>query len=155
MSFYDKNTSDFTEIGIAVAKYNYGKKAKITIPALLPLVPADKVYRETDENDDDKLINKDPSDLDLGKVTECNYVELLIPKYLCPKCSGMELEIEKNLKVEVQPSNCGCPDSGSHDHEVKVSFKNCKHEGKAGDKFLVTFVGGNINNPIVYRRYDA
>ena len=31
MSFYDKNTSDFTEIGIAVAKYNYGKKAKITL----------------------------------------------------------------------------------------------------------------------------
>ena len=145
MSFYDKNTSDFTEIGIAVAKYNYGKKAKITIPALLPLVPADKVYRETDENDDDKLINKDPTDLDLGKVTECNYVELLIPKYLCPKCSGMELEIEKNLKVEIEPSG----------HTAKVSFTNCKHEGKAGDKFLVTFVGGNINNPIVYRRYDA
>ena len=145
MSFYDKNTSDFTEIGVAVAKYNYGKKAKITIPALLPLVPADKVYRETDENDDDKLINKDPSNLDLGKVTECNYVELLIPKYLCPKCSGMELEIEKNLKVEIEPSG----------HKAKVSFTNCKHEGQAGDKFLVTFVGGNINNPIVYRRYDA
>ena len=53
MSFYDKNTSDFTEIGVAVAKYNYGKKAKITIPALLPLVKDDKVYRETDENNDD------------------------------------------------------------------------------------------------------
>ena len=120
MSFYDKNTSDYTEIGIAVAKYNYGKKAKITIPALLPLVKDDKVYRETDQIYDDNILNRDPSDLNLGKVTECNYVELFIPKYLCPKCSGMELEIEKNLKVEIQPNNCGCDDSGSHDHVAKV-----------------------------------
>lgn len=128
MSFYDKNTSDFTEIAIAVGKYTYGKKAKVTIPALLPLVPADKAYKETDETDDDNLFNRDPSDLDLGNVTETNYVELLVPKYLCP-CYGAETYGE-------------------------TEATKCSHKGYKGDKFLVTFVGGDINNPIIYRRYD-
>ena len=121
MSYYDKNTSEFTEIGIAVGKYTYGKKAKITIPALLPLVPADKAYKETDENDDDNLLNRDPTELDLDKGTDTNYVELLIPRYLR--------------------------------YDVEEAGESTSYKGKKGDKFLVTFVGGNINNPIVYRRY--
>ena len=79
MSYYDKNTSDFTEIGIAVAKYKYGGKVKLNIPALLPLSKHNKLISDTDENDDDNLLNKNPNNIDLGKVTECNYIELTVP----------------------------------------------------------------------------
>lgn len=30
----------------------------------------------------------------------------------------------------------------------------CTHKGKKGQKFIVSFIGGNINKPIIYRRYD-
>ena len=32
--------------------------------------------------------------------------------------------------------------------------ENCTHEGLKGQKFIVNFIGGNINKPIIYRRYD-
>ena len=138
MSYYDKNTSDYTEIGIAVAKYKYGGKVKLNIPALLPLSKHNKLISDTDENDDDNLLNKNPNNIDLGKVTECNYIELTVPLNMCPNCEGMKELLEKNLKIN---------------HETKVEYK-CKHEGNKGDKFVVVFIGGDINNPIIYRRYD-
>lgn len=30
----------------------------------------------------------------------------------------------------------------------------CEHKGLKGQKFIVNFIGGNINKPIIYRRYD-
>ena len=154
MSFYNKNTADYTEIGIAVAKYKYGGKVKLNIPALLPLSKHNKLISDTDENDDDNLLNKNPNNIDLGKVTECNYIELTAPLNMCPNCEGMKELLEKNLKIKVLPNNCGCPDNpSSHNHETKIKYK-CKHEGNKGDKFVVLFIGGDINNPIIYRRYD-
>ena len=154
MSFYNKNTADYTEIGIAVAKYKYGGKVKLNIPALLPLSKHNKLISDTDENDDDNLLNKNPNNIDLGKVTECNYIELTVPLNMCPNCEGMKELLEKNLKIKVLPNNCGCPDNPStHNHETKIKYK-CKHEGNKGDKFVVLFIGGDINNPIIYRRYD-
>ena len=138
MSFYNKNTADYTEIGIAVAKYKYGGKVKLNIPALLPLSKHNKLISDTDENDDDNLLNKNPNNIDLGKVTECNYIELTVPLNMCPNCEGMKELLEKNLKIK---------------DETKVEYK-CKHEGNKGDKFVVLFIGGDINNPIIYRRYD-
>ena len=154
MSYYDKNTSDFTEIGIAVAKYKYGGKVKLNIPALLPLSKHNKLISDTDENDDDNLLNKNPNNIDLGKVTECNYIELTVPINMCPNCEGMKEKKKKNLKIKVIPNKCGCPDNpNAHKHETKIKYK-CKHEGNKGDKFVVLFIGGDINNPIIYRRYD-
>lgn len=30
----------------------------------------------------------------------------------------------------------------------------CNHKGTKGQKFIVSFIGGNINKPILYRRVD-
>lgn len=32
--------------------------------------------------------------------------------------------------------------------------EECEHSGLKGQKFIVNFIGGNINKPIIYRRYD-
>lgn len=115
------DVSNNIETAIALEDFIYGEKTKVTIPALLPILDDSKPIETTHYLSNRNIINKDKSELRVTKCTKCNYIELIIPKDLCP-CLGID--------------------------------PNCNHKGSKGQKFIVNFVGGDINKPIIYRRYE-
>lgn len=148
MDFYNSTDMTLTEIAEALADFTYGSSAKIYIPALLPLVDVtEKPTSSTRFINIKKIANKNPNDLDIGKVIARNYIMLQVPVEMCPKCKGVGYTLEEQiLRVKL--------DTGIINFPV-LKKKPCKHEGKKGQKFIINFAGGNINNPAIFRRYDG
>lgn len=120
-NFYSTSDMNYTETAIALEDFIYGEKAKVTIPVLLPFLDNTEPIETTTYLNKRNIINKDKDNIIVTKCTKCNYIELLVPKDLCP-CLGIN--------------------------------DNCDHTGKQGQKFIINFIGADINKPIIVRRYD-
>lgn len=111
---YNTSTMIFTEIAIALDDFIYGENAKITIPALLPMVNKDEPTNTVSYLNNSIIINKHKDELYVDKCIKSNYIDLYVPK-------------------ELSPDNT--------------------YKGYKGQKFVVNFIGGDINKPFIYRRY--
>lgn len=120
-NFYSTSDMSYTETAITLEDFTYGEKTKITIPVLLPLLDNTQPMESTKYLNRRNIINKNRDDIQVTKCTKCNYIELVIPKDLCP-CLGID--------------------------------PKCNHKGKKGQKFIVNFIGADINKPVIYRRYE-
>ena len=82
---------------------------KFFIPILFPLLNNDQIQENTDLNISTRNIKSDIGNLNIGKCTTVNYIELKLP-----------------LHVPI---------------------------AKKGDKFVIVFIGGDINKPCLLGRY--
>lgn len=147
MDFYNSTDMTLTEIAEALADFTYGSTAKIYIPALLPLVDvSERPTSSTRFINIKKIANRNPNDLDIGKVIARNHIMLQVPVEMCPKCKGVGYTLEEGTTtIKIDKDIVSIP---------VIKKKPCKHEGKKGQKFIINFAGGNINNPAIFRRYD-
>lgn len=131
--YYQNTDYKYTEIGIALNDFIYGDKVEIAIPVLtpfestsLPLVSTEKISYDCIENADRSFINN-------SKVSSCtitNNMVLYVPYYLADYIRSPSAH------------------DRSHPDFIKLDWN-----GKKGTKFIISFVGGNLDKAQIIGRY--
>ena len=133
--FYQNTDYRYSEIGIAKTNFTYGGKVDIYIPTITPF----KSGKSEDKISYDCIVNDDKSFIKSGKSSKCtstSTLRLTVPHYLA--------DYERSPML---PHNCHAP---MEPHQDIVKYK---WSGSAGTKFIIVFVGGNINNAQIIGRY--
>ena len=133
--FYQNTDYRYSEIGIAKTNFTYGGKVDIYIPTITPFKSGkseDKISYDCIVNDDKRFIKSGKS----SKCTSTSTLRLTVPHYLA--------DYERSPML---PHNCHVP---MEPHQDIVKYK---WSGSAGTKFIIVFVGGNINNAQIIGRY--
>lgn len=133
--FYQNTDYKYTEIGIAKTNFTYGGRVDIYIPTITPF----KSGKSEDKISYECIINDDKTFIGNGKSSKCastNTLNLYVPHYLADFVRSPSL-----------PHNCHVP---MEPHQDIVQYK---WNGTAGTKFIISFVGGNINNAQIIGRY--
>ena len=124
-SYIDGNMNNI-EIGIAIENFQYGGIAKISIPSLTPFTDNTKNALYTNKINKSNIMNKDVDKLGITACSYQNYLELEVP-----------LELYRHKFDQ------------SNERNEYISYS-----GSAGEKFAISFIGGDINKPIILRRYQ-
>lgn len=134
---YQNSDMVYSEVVTAMEDYVYGGICKIYMPSVSALIPQGKT--ESRKNTTKNIMNKDTSKLGIGWYYSSSCVEMRIPLHLCPNCGG-----SSGTKHINTCSTC----DGEIYHDI------CGHHGKKGDKFIVTFIEGDIQKCNIIGRYE-
>ena len=137
--FYQNTDYKYTEIGIAKTNFTYGGRVDIYIPTITPF----KSGKSEDKISYDCIVNDDKSFIGNGKSSKCastNTLRLVVPHYLA--------DYVRSPGRTHYCHECGAAISQPHEDMVKYNWN-----GTAGTKFIISFVGGNINNAQIIGRY--
>lgn len=136
---YQQSNMMYSEIAEALDDYKYGGYCKLYIPSVCALLPK-STKSITRRNSTSNIMNKEPEKLGISKYTSESYVSLYIPNHLCPHCGGT---------MNVEHYHSPCKECSGEVHHM------CSHSGKKGDKFVVTFIEGDIQKCSVVGRYQG
>ena len=120
---YSDSTMNTPEIGIALEDFTYGGTVKISIPSLTPFMDNNKASSGNNKVIKKNIMNKDTSQLKLTDCISQNYIELPVP-----------LELYRYKLNEPYE-------------------RTATYSGSKGEKFVIMFIGGSIDKPIIVRRY--
>lgn len=118
-SFFQDQDFKYPEIAILLEDISIDSNmGKFYVPILTPTMAGDRIIESSKPVlSTANILNKD--DLGLSSYTESNYVELEVPKYIFPFTA-----------------------SGGAEVPVTITYHNITK----GSKFVIVFVGGDINN---------
>lgn len=132
--YYQNTDYRYTEIGIALTDFVYGDKVEIAIPVLTPFETSSIPVVSTKKISYDCIINEDRSFIHNSKASSCiitNNLIMTVPYYLADYIRSPNSHSECN-----------------HDDLVKLIWN-----GKKGTKFIISFVGGNLDKAQIIGRY--
>jgi len=165
--------TDYNEVAIAMNDYKYGDTVQFFIPALMSLI--DNKYAKSISHSIIKknIMNKDSKNLVIGDIVTGNYINLYVPlqladynhiyDYVNKSITDSDnrisevLQFAQNKMNEIKSYADSRIDSVIAESPISSSginmdapdlnhdIKNPDPQGKAGDKFIVSFAGGNIN----------
>lgn len=154
---YIESGNNYTEKVIALEDYEFGKIAKFSIPSLVPFMSKTDIDSEPYKVSLNKIKNKDKTQFknNIG-FSMSNYLELLVPMEMSDyqtlyndinnninEVTSNILDILKQIKQD--PDSVVIPDNLGLN-------KNYKVNGKKGDKYIISFVGGNMNSAKIIGR---
>lgn len=116
------NTQSGVEICVALQDFIYGGKVKVAVPSIQPLLDSSKITETQNKINLSNLMNKDKNGFNI-KNKECKCVNYI--SVLIPE----ELYRYRN--------ECS---------------KLLKYRGFKGEKFAITFLGGNLDKPFILGR---
>ena len=172
INFYDTLDLKYPEIGIALEKIdrmNPGE-IKFSIPILTPNVNNSSEFNETIHQTKNNLKNKDKSSFEVSNIKKSNYVKIKIPKELCALPGGkyiMESDSgsinnerftisldQPIMEGQTSLSGTAYENLGKLKYEVNLTIHDDFRYIEKGSKWIIVFVGGDINKPRVIGRYD-
>lgn len=127
--FYQNLDLRYPELAICLEDSVNGI-AKFYIPVLTPLLELDEPYDNTDINVNKSNILNDSSSMEINACTTSNYLELCLPSKEAIKSSLNSDNTITNRTTSVQDF--------------------CSK----GDIFVVVFIGGDPNKPVIIGRYN-
>lgn len=131
-NYYQETDYRYTEIGIALEDFTYGGDVSISIPTITPFMDNTSTVESTETVSTVNIINDDTTALGITtyesrKVSTGNSMTLKVPWYLA------DTEILTN-----------------RDNDYISISKN----GTKGTKFIISFVGGQLDNARIIGRMD-
>ena len=148
---YIESGNNYTEKVIALEDYEFGKVAKFSIPSLVPFMSKTDIDTTNFKVTLNKIKNKDKTQFkDNIGFTMTNYIELLVPlemsdyQSLYSDINNNISEVTNNLldilkKLKENPESVVIPDNIGIDKDYKIN-------GKKGDMYIISFIGGNMNS---------
>lgn len=144
--YYQNTNYCYTEIGIALDDFIYGEIVKISIPTITPFMENNEEVKSTEVVSTVNIINDNINALgitsyDSRKISTGNSMELKVPYYLA--------DYKRTPIVHpFSAHNAGHP-AVPHTDMVQLDWN-----GKKGTRFIITFVGGELNNAKIIGRMD-
>ena len=166
-NFYDNLDLRYPEIAICIDRIdriNPGIK-NFYIPILTPNVDTSSLKTKTEIVRLDNSILENDQKINISSVKVQNYIPISIPKELCSILDG-EFSIENIKDISIKTNNgkiniTGSTQSGgtmtfdgkvaTFKGDIKIIPKNRYID--AGSKWIVVFIGGDINKPQIIGRY--
>lgn len=129
-NYYIGNDYKYNEIIETLEDYIYGSYTKCTIPSILALANRNSI--KNGKIDTTNIMNKDIKSLGISSYTPQQYISVFIPK---------DIFNSEDLKEFIYKQSKS---------EEELDFTPI---GKKGDKFIATFVGGDITKCNIIGRY--
>ena len=127
--FYQNLDLRYPELAICIEDSVDGI-AKFYIPVLTPILESDKPYDITDINISKSNILSDTSSMEINECTSSNYLELRLPS------------------KEFMMSSFNSTNNSIDNTRTPITDSCSK-----GDIFVVVFIGGDPNKPVIIGRY--
>lgn len=145
-NYYQETDYRYTEIGIALTDFVYGGTVKVSIPTMTPFMKNDSEVISTETVSTVNIINDDINALgitsyDSRKYTTGNAVVLKVPFYLADY-----------VRTPVVHPFIG--HGMGHPAVPHTDMVQMKWNGKKGTRFIITFVGGQLDSPRIIGRMD-
>lgn len=145
-NYYQETDYRYTEIGIALNDFVYGGTVKVSIPTITPFMKNDNEVVSTDVVSTVNIINDDINALGITsyeskKFSTGNAIELKVPWNLA--------DVERNPVVHPFSAHGAGHPAVPHTDMVKLNWNGIK-----GTRFIITFVGGELNNARIVGRMD-
>lgn len=149
-----------TEFAETLRDYYYGTNVECIIPSLTPFSKKSSIINNNTKISLNNIMNKDKTKLGISSINTGNSISLFIPKDLISTD-----EIHDQIHVDIhnhinEITTSGCTDcSGTHHTHKMQPIQKGQHpiefKGKKGDKFIVSFIGGDISKPIIIRKWEG
>lgn len=145
-NYYQDTDYRYTEIGIALSDFTYGNTVNVSIPTITPFMNTSSEVTTTTTVSTVNIINDDIAALGLStnaskKFKTSNNMALKVPWYLA--------DIKEKSPTKTTSS------SDHHSHNINLTdMIGLDFNGTKGTRFIISFVGGELNNARIIGRMD-
>lgn len=150
-NYYLQSDMKYLDTVVALEDFYYGTKVKVSIASLTPLSNKNTDMEHTRKINKRNIMNKDIESLGISECTSSNYIYLFIPKEVTSYDQlhdHIHLEdIHKHIEKTQHDIH------GNHILGTEYEHKY-KPKGHKGDKFIIAYIGGDINKPYVIGREE-
>lgn len=145
-NYYQETDYRYTEIGIALTDFIYGDTVKVSIPTMTPFMNNTDEIVSTEAVSTVNIINDDINALGITsyesrKYTTGNAIELKVPYYLA--------DFKRTPIIHPFTAHKESHPAVAHTDMVQLDWN-----GKKGTRFIITFVGGQLDSPRIIGRMD-